>query len=112
MSEFLLKNDDVVSDLMQRLSTCPQVMRYGSDEPETLVHAFADLEESFHKFLGEQLPKVLDSSVKGEALEDMLGEIMEEFRHILYHIHDPKFFRLVEPTHEWLTVAEEKLDSR
>jgi hypothetical protein len=112
MSELLLKDNNAVSGLIQRLSKCPRVMQYGADEPETLVHAFADLEESFHKFLDEQLPKVLDSSVKGEALEDVLGDIMEEFRHILYHIHDPKFFRLVEPTHEWLTVAEEKLGSR
>ncbi len=108
MSGLLLKDDKVVTDLMQRLSKCPQVMQYGNDEPETLLHAFADLEESFRTFLDVQLPKVLDSSVKGEALEDLLGDIMEEFRHILYHIHDPKFFRLVEPTHEWLALSSEK----
>jgi len=40
------------------------------------------------------------------ALEDLLMDIREEFRHILYHLHDPEFFRVVEPTHDWLTLAE------
>jgi hypothetical protein len=29
-------------------------------------------------------------------------DVREEFRHILYHLHDPKFFRVVEPTHDSL----------
>lgn len=33
-------------------------------------------------------------------------DIREEFRHILHHLHDPEFFRVVEPTHDWLTLAE------
>jgi hypothetical protein len=40
-------------------------------------------------------------------LEDVLMDVREEFRHILYHIHDPKFFRVAEPTHEWLAVVED-----
>jgi hypothetical protein len=43
MSELLLKDNNAVSGLIQRLSKCPRVMQYGADEPETLVHAFADL---------------------------------------------------------------------
>ncbi|MCU1226403.1 MAG: hypothetical protein JWQ42_4496 [Edaphobacter sp.] len=57
-------------------------------------------------FLDEQLPKLADPTVQGEQLEDFLMDIREEFRHILYHLHDPEFFRVVEPTHDWLTLAE------
>ncbi len=39
-------------------------------------------------------------------VKDLLLDIQQEFRHILYHIHDPQIFRVLEPTHGWLTVAE------
>ena len=81
--------------------------RYGPEEPETLAHAFSDIEESLRKFLDQQLPKLADSSLQGEQLEDLLLDISEEFRHILYHLHDPEFFRVLEPTHEWLTLSAE-----
>jgi hypothetical protein len=58
------------------------------------------LEESLRLFLDEQLPKLSDPSVQGEQLEDLLLEIREEFRHVLYHLHDPVFFRAMEPTHK------------
>lgn len=82
------------------------VNQYGPEEAGTLVHAFTDLEESMRTFLGDQLPKLIDPALKGDDLEDLLMDIREEFRHILYHLHDPKFFRIVEPTHDWLTVVE------
>jgi hypothetical protein len=76
------------------------VARLGPEEASTLAHAFLDLEESLRLFLDEQLPKLSDPSVQGEQLEDLLLEIREEFRHVLYHLHDPVFFRAMEPTHK------------
>lgn len=58
------------------------------------------------KFLDVQLPKLADPAVKREELEDLLLDIREEFRHSLYHIHDPEFFRLAKPTHDWLALVE------
>jgi hypothetical protein len=106
MSELLLQKREQIDNLRSRLADCLAVTKFGPDEAGTLVHAFSDLEESFRRFLDEQLPKLADPAVKGEELEDLLLDIREDFRHILYHIHDPKFFRLVEPTHEWLAVVE------
>jgi hypothetical protein len=105
MSEFLLQEREQIDNLRDRLKNCKTVARLGPEEAATLVHAFSDLEESFRAFLDTQLPKLTEPTVKGEELEDLLLDIREEFRHILYHIHDPEFFRLVEPTHEWLAVA-------
>lgn len=102
----LLQKRESIDDLRERLAGCPMVAQYGPDEPGTMVHAFSDLEESCRTFLNEQLPKLTDPSVQGEQLEDLLMEVREEFRHMLYHLHDPKFFRLVEPTHDWLALAE------
>jgi hypothetical protein len=101
----LLQTRDAFEQLVERLAHCPAIASYGSEEPETLAHAFSDIEESMRKFLENQLPKLVDPSVKGKNLEDLLFDIREEFRHILYHLHDPAFFRVLEPTHEWLTVS-------
>lgn len=108
MSGPILQNPDQIENLRQRLARCRLVAQYGEEESGTLVHAFSDLEESFRKFLDEQLPKLADPSVQGEQLEELLMDVQQEFRHILYHLHDPQLFHVLEPTHEWLTVAETK----
>jgi len=106
MDKPIFQSKELFDDLRHRLAACPMVSQYGSDEAGTLVHALTDLEESLRTFLDEQLPKLIDPALKGEALEDLLMDIREEFRHVLYHLHDPQFFRMVEPTHDWLTVQE------
>jgi hypothetical protein len=104
----LLQNPDQIENLRQRLARCRLVAQYGQEESGTLVHAFSDLEESFRRFLDEQLPKLADPSVQGEQLEELLMDVQQEFRHILYHLHDPQLFHVLEPTHEWLTLADTK----
>lgn len=106
MSEMLLQTKDKLHDLDDRLSACPLVQQYGPEEPGALVLAFSDLEGSMRVFLDEQLPKLVDPSVKGEELAELLVDISGEFQHILYHLHDPKLFRVNEPTHDWLVLAE------
>lgn len=98
MNELLLQQREAIAELTKRLTDCPSLTRYGPDEPETLVHAFSDLEQSMHEFLDVQLPKLLDPAVRGQALEDLLWDITTgEIRHILYHLRDPEFFRILEP---------------
>ena len=104
--KLIFQSPKLFDDLRQRLAACTMVNQYGPDEAGALVHAFTDLEESMRVFLDEQLPKLTDPITQGEALEEMLMDIREEFRHILYHLHDPEFFRVVEPTHDWLTLTE------
>jgi len=92
----LLNSAEKIKGLAEKLSRCEQVARLDSDEePQgwTLAHSFADLEESFRKFLDEQLPKLMDGQFKGSTINELLLEIGEEFRHILYHMKDPEFFR-------------------
>jgi hypothetical protein len=85
--------------LRSRLSQLPSVTRFDDgehSEAETLAHAFIDLEGSFQKFLEEQLPKLFDADLTNEALHDLLLDMGEEFRHILYHLKDPRFYRYLE----------------
>lgn len=84
--------------LAERLSECPQVTRFdkeGNVEAWTLAQAFADLEESFSRFLDEQLPKLLERPLSDEDLNILLLEIGEEFRHVLYHVHAPDFYKFL-----------------
>jgi hypothetical protein len=100
VSELLLQHKEAISDLTRRLADCPSVARYGPDEPETLAHAFSDLEQSMHKLLDVQLPKLADPAVRGKALENLLWDITTgEIRHTLYHLQDPQYFRILEPSH-------------
>src|SRR3954463_3969563 len=61
-------------------------------EGATLAHAFTDLEDSFRKFVFELLPKLTAGKLSEEDARDLLWNIGEEFRHIDYHLHDPKFY--------------------
>ena len=59
----------------------------------TLAHCFNDLEESFLVVLDVLLPKLIRAEIQPEEIEDVLFDIGQEFKHILYHIKDPKYFR-------------------
>ena len=92
----LLEDTAALKALAERLAQCKAVTRFDADEEHeawTLAHAFADLEESFRRFLEEQLPRLTSGQLTGPEIYDLLLEIGEEFRHILYHIKDPKFYQ-------------------
>jgi hypothetical protein len=94
-SRQLTMTPDVAFRLMDRLSKIKSVTQFdrpGRPEAGTLAHSFADLEKSFCEVLDVLFPKLLDESLTPEQMNDVLLDIGEELRHILYHIKDPKFF--------------------
>ncbi len=83
-------------NLAERLSRCRAVTRFDIGEDQeawTLAHAFADLEQSFRKVLDDQLPRFLQEELSENEINELLLDIGEEFRHVLYHIRDPQFYR-------------------
>ena len=91
----ILSSPAEIGALAERLAQTPDVTRFDEGahrEAWTLAHAFADLEESFEKFLTDQLPRLVGDQSTTTEIPDILLEIGEEFRHILYHIRDPKFY--------------------
>lgn len=89
--------------VVRRLSALPSVNRFdkpGEAQAETIVHALSDIEEAFEELRRQLLPKLVDPNVTGKQLEDVLFETGEVFRHVLYHIYDPEFFRLYRPPNE------------
>jgi len=92
----LLKGPEDIKALAERLSRCRSVTRFDTaEEPHgwTLAYTLSELEESFRRFLDEQLPKLTHGRTGELDMREMLHEIGEEFRHILYHINAPEFFR-------------------
>jgi hypothetical protein len=90
-----------VAQLAERLSRCSEVTRYDAGkhkEAWALAGSFADLEGSFRALLDEQLPKLAQGNLSPSETYDLLLDIGEEFRHVLYHIlEQQKFYKYLVP---------------
>ncbi len=81
--------------LKSTLSNCAIVTKHSTeaeDQADTLAHALIDMEESMNAITTALLPKLYKERVDKEMVEDIVMEIGEELRHILYHIRDTKVF--------------------
>ena len=86
---------EVVQRLSQRLAHVKAISQFdepGEPQSDTLAHSLTDLEKSFREILDALFPKLLNESLNPEELNDVMLDIGEELRHVLYHIKDPKFF--------------------
>ena len=92
----MLASMSTLKAIAERLSRSPAVTRFDVGEEReawTLAHSFADMEGSFRKIYDEILPRLIDANIADSDIDDLLLDIGEELRHILYHIQDPKFYR-------------------
>jgi hypothetical protein len=64
----------------------------GEQEAPRLAYSLGDIEESATTLL-QLLSSLTDEKLAAAEIEDLLQQIGEEFRHILYHMRDPKYFR-------------------
>jgi len=92
-----LGDASTVTTLANRLADCLGVRLFdrGDDKREawTVAHAFADIEEAARRFVDELLHRLVRDALCEKQVEDLLLDKGEEFRHLLYHIHDPGFYR-------------------
>jgi hypothetical protein len=90
-----------VAHLAERLSGCSEVTRYDAGEHKeawALAGSFSGLAGSFRALLDEQLPKLAERNLPPSETYDLLLDIGEEFRHILYHIlEQQRFFKYLVP---------------
>lgn len=92
-----------VTSLGLRLSNLSGIRKYDTgaySESQTLARTFAELEESFRKYLDDQLPRLLDPDAEADELFELLIDIGENYRHIIYHILDPRFYKHLFPLRE------------
>lgn len=88
-----LHDAEAVRLLAEKLQQFRCVSKFDDDESEAgrLAHSLSDLERSFNEVLLGLLPALLRADGE-ELVYNVLLDIGEELRHILYHINDPKFF--------------------
>ena len=82
--------------MRSRLARIDVVRRFdqeGNLEAETLAQALSELEEPFVRILEKHLPRLLEDQASDEEMVSALYDLGEEFRHVLYHIKDPMYFR-------------------
>lgn len=95
MKEKLLLGElENVEKLAEILSHSKDVTKYDdadNKEAWTIAQGFSDIEESFQRLLN-LLPKLLDDKITDSEINDLLLDIGEEFRHILYHIKDMRYY--------------------
>lgn len=92
----LLEDASEIKRLASVLSRCKSVTKFDTDQEKeawTLSHCLSDLEGSFLVILEKHLPSLLSESITGEEVDEILHDIGEELRHILYHVRDPRFYR-------------------
>lgn len=65
------------------------------DEPEShvLAYSFLEIEESCKRLCRDFFPKLCSDTLSEEDINNLLFDIGEEFRHIMYHIGDTKFYK-------------------
>jgi hypothetical protein len=82
-----------IKNLVDKLDKCPLIIKLNSqDEKEAvrLANAIFDIKESI-SIMNNKLEK-LNDTYDSDMLEDILFDIREELRHVLYHVKDSHFF--------------------
>lgn len=90
---FNVKDIDVLGERLSKLEKVSGHDEGDHKEGYALALSFHDWEESFRELLDVHFPKLMSKDLKTEEIENILFDIGEEFRHILYHIRDPKTYR-------------------
>lgn len=100
--------------LAQHLERIPAVCRFvehrGASSPKEaaweMAIGLADIQESAAKLFQELVPALMRTSPETVEAEDLLHEVGEEYRHILYHISNTEYFRYVIPLSEDETLVD------
>ena len=83
---------DILAD---RFAVLKEVSQFDKDdEPAAwnIAYNFSELEGSFRKFVELHLPKLNSDDLSQDEIYEVLLDIGEEFRHILYHLRDAPFY--------------------
>jgi hypothetical protein len=73
---------DIIGDALIDLQLRPV------PDTETIAHAVFDIVEASFKISNELLPGFIDQGLAKETRKDFFLNIMDELRHIAYHIDD------------------------
>jgi hypothetical protein len=86
----------------RNLEKCERVTKHSTKEEnqaDTLANSFIDIEEAL-KIINEQIPQLYQKDLTSDEVDELILEIGEELRHILYHIEDTRVFDYLKTTDE------------
>jgi len=81
--------------IAQNLKKSEKVNRYDNGEEleaYTIAHALLDIEESATVLSKNFIPKLLSNDITENELNEILIDMGDVFRHIIYHIKDSKYY--------------------
>lgn len=82
-------------NIKEILNQSDKVKSYDSKEEtesDILAHSLLDIEESCNKITNVLLPKLHDSNINQNDIDDILLDLGEELKHIIYHAKTPKYY--------------------
>jgi hypothetical protein len=91
----LLSTGEAMKSLAERLQELNKLKgssEIGREHSWELAHHLSDIEESCSKLLTDLLPTLIQKDISDEELHKVLHAMGEEFRHLLYHIREIKYF--------------------
>jgi hypothetical protein len=80
--------------ITENLAKCERVTKYSTfeeNQADTLGNALIDIEEALTK-INQQIPKLYLKKLSEEEVDDIILEIGEELKHIIYHVKDSKAY--------------------
>jgi hypothetical protein len=81
--------------ITHNLEKCERVNRYSTKEEnqaDTLANVFIDIESGLKKIIQEQIPKLYLNELTEEEVDDLILDIGEDLRHLIYHVNDTKVY--------------------
>ena len=77
------------------LEKCERVNKHTTQEEnqaDTLANTYIDIEDGLKVIIEEQIPKLYLKDLTKEEVDELILDIGEELRHMLYHIKDTKVY--------------------
>ena len=77
------------------LEKCERVKKYSTpdeDQAAVLAYSLLDIEEAAGKIINDHIPKLYLANLNADEVDDLVLEIGEELRHLLYHVYDTKVY--------------------
>lgn len=104
MTGYSRKEIELVTMLADHLQRIPKVAeeatRRGTGleaEAMQIATGLADIQESSRELFERLVPRLLKAPPASAEAQELLQDIGEEYRHILYHIMDTKIFSYIVP---------------
>lgn len=88
--------------ITHNLEKCERVTKHSTKEEnqaDTLANSLIDIEEALKK-MNEQIPKFYLKDLSKDEVDDLILELGEELRHILYHINDTRVYDYLKTCNE------------